>query len=190
MAGNHYDFLTRWRVAGTCEEVYEVLGDGEGLVRWWPSVYLAVETLEPGDQAGRGKIMSVLTKGWLPYTLRWRFKIVEVRPPQGFTLKAHGDFEGTGIWSFEQEGDSVVATYDWRIDAEKPLLKVLTPILKPIFSANHRWAMAQGEKSLKLELARRHARTDAERHAVPPPPGPTFRSARVPQSSRDPIDPP
>lgn len=189
MAGNHYDFLTRWRVAATCEEVYEMLGDGEGLVRWWPSVYLDVETLAPGDQSGVGKVMSVFTKGWLPYTLRWRFEIVEVRPPHGFTLKAQGDFEGTGTWSFDQEGDSVLATYDWRIDAEKPLLKLLTPLLKPVFSANHRWAMARGEESLKLELARRHSRTDAERDAVPPPPPPTFRSTRVLRSGRDPLKP-
>lgn len=166
-----------------------MLGDGEGLVRWWPSVYLDVETLSPGDASGAGKVMSLFTKGWLPYTLRWRFEIVEVRPPHGFTLKAHGDFEGTGVWSFEQEHESVIATYDWRIDAEKPVLKVLTPILKPIFSANHRWAMARGEESLKLELARRHARTDAERDAVPPPPSPTFWSARRPQSSQDRVNP-
>jgi hypothetical protein len=45
--------------------------------------------------------------------------------------------------------------------------------MKPIFGANHRWAMAQGEASLKLELARRHAATAEERAQVPAPPGPT-----------------
>jgi uncharacterized protein YndB with AHSA1/START domain len=178
VAGNHYDFFTRWRVTATCGEVYEVLMDGEGLARWWPSVYLDVKTLAPGVDAGLGKVISLSTKGWLPYTLHWRSEIVEVRPPNGFALKAHGDFEGTGTWSFEQEGEFVVASYDWQIDAEKPLLKLLTPLLKPVFSANHRWAMARGEESLKLELARRQARTDAERDAVPPPPAPTFRSDR------------
>jgi len=34
--------------------------------------------------------------------------------------------------------------------------------------------MARGEESLKLELLRRHARTAAEREAVPAPPRPTF----------------
>jgi uncharacterized protein YndB with AHSA1/START domain len=175
MAGNHYDFLTTWQVPGTCQEVYEVLSDGDGLVRWWPSVYLEVKTTRPGAQSGVGKVMNLYTKGWLPYTLRWDFEVVETNPPHGFTLKAHGDFEGTGTWTFAQEGDQVRMTYDWRIDAEKPLLKVLTPILKPIFSANHRWAMARGEESLKLELRRRHARSGAERDAVPAPPAPTFR---------------
>ena len=170
-----YDFFTTWRVTGTCEEVHEVLSDGDSLVRWWPSVYLQVKTTKPGDDRGVGKVMDLYTKGWLPYTLRWDFEIVETDPPHGFTLKAHGDFEGTGVWSFRQDGDTVEMTYDWRIDAEKPLLKALSPVLKPIFAANHRWAMARGQESLELELRRRHARTAAEREAVPPPPPPTFR---------------
>ena len=56
--------------------------------------------------------------------------------------------------------------------SEKPLLKTLSFLLKPIFEANHRWAMAQGETSLALELARRRATSDAARARVPPPPGP------------------
>ena len=38
--------------------------------------------------------------------------------------------------------------------------------------ANHRWAMGQGEQSLKLELARRRATSDAARSTIPAPPGP------------------
>jgi len=63
-------------------------------------------------------------------------------------------------------------TYDWRISAEKPLLKNLWFVLKPVFEANHRWAMALGEESLRLELARRRATSDAARARVPAPPGP------------------
>ena len=48
--------------------------------------------------------------------------------------------------------------------------------MKPIFAANHHWAMAQGERSLKLELARRHAATPAELARIPAPPGPTMAS--------------
>jgi hypothetical protein len=44
--------------------------------------------------------------------------------------------------------------YDWRIRAEKPLLRYLSFLFKPVFSANHRWATARGEESLKAELAR------------------------------------
>jgi hypothetical protein len=31
-------------------------------------------------------------------------------------------------------------------------------LLRPIFAANHRWAMKEGKKSLELELTRRQAR--------------------------------
>jgi len=35
------------------------------------------------------------------------------------------------------------------------LLRWLSFVFKPIFAANHRWAMAQGEACLVRELARR-----------------------------------
>ena len=46
--------------------------------------------------------------------------------------------------------------------------------MKPIFGANHRWAMARGEESLNLELARRRATDPVVRDAIKRPPGPTF----------------
>jgi hypothetical protein len=182
MAANDYHFLTTWRIAATPDEITSVLGDAEALARWWPSVYLEVRVLEPGDAAGLGKIVDLWTKGFLPYTLRWRFKVTESDPPTGFRLDAEGDFVGRGIWTLRQEiaegqpgGPLTSVVYDWLIVAEKGILKRLSPIIKPIFAANHRWAMAQGERSLRLELARRHAGSDAAiAAAIPTPPGPTF----------------
>jgi hypothetical protein len=173
MARNEYHFITHWRVQSTLQEVTEILGNGLDLKRWWPSVYLDVQQLEPGDALGVGRVISLYTKGWLPYTLNWQFKVTEATP-RGFTLIARGDFVGRGIWTFEPDGEWVNISYDWKIDAEKPLLRYLSFVMKPLFSANHLWAMRKGEVSLKLELARRHAHTPAERAAVPPPPGPTF----------------
>jgi hypothetical protein len=170
-----YAFLTHWRVRATTQEVSDVLGDALQLPRWWPSVYLSVKELKPGDpRTGVGRVIDVHTKGWLPYTLRWQFKVTESDPPNGFKLVATGDFVGTGVWTFQQDGDFVDITYDWRIAATKPLLRIGTPVFRPIFGANHRWAMARGEESLDLELRRRRARTDAERRAIPTPPPPTF----------------
>src|SRR5207237_10618018 len=116
----------------------------------------------------------------LPYTLRWEFEVVESRYPHGFSLVASGDFEGRGVWTFDQDGSFVDIVYDWRISAEKPLLRSLSFLLKPLFEANHRWAMAQGEESLRLELARRRATSDAARAQIPPPPGPvTYTGAAI-----------
>jgi hypothetical protein len=174
MTTNEYHFITHWRVETTVEEITDVLKDATDLARWWPSVYLTVRELEPGDERGVGKVVDLYTKGWLPYTLRWKFRVTEIRDPHGFSLEAFGDFVGRGIWTFEQDGPWVNATYDWLIRADKPLLRDYSFVMKPIFKRNHLWAMARGEESLRLELARRRARTPEERARVPEPPGPTW----------------
>jgi len=174
---NQYQFLTSWRIEGTCGEIADVLGDPLALARWWPSVYLDVQELRPPDARGVGRRVCLRTKGWLPYTLTWEFEVVESRYPYGFTIVANGDFEGVGVWTFEQCGPYVDVAYDWRIRAEKPLLRNLSFLLKPIFEANHRWAMARGEESLVLELVRRRATTDIARAKVPQPPGPVAYGA-------------
>ena len=170
--GAEYHFVTVWRVAGTLEEVKAVLRDGTSLPRWWPSVYLSVRQVEEGAPDGVGATLDLHTKGWLPYTLRWTLRITEPITDTGFALEATGDLIGTGRWTFEQAGPEVVITYDWRVSASKPLLRRLSWLLRPAFSANHRWAMAKGEESLKLELRRRRAPAAEQ---VPPPPPPTFR---------------
>ncbi|HUX88422.1 MAG TPA: hypothetical protein VMW65_15580 [Chloroflexota bacterium] len=123
MASNDYQFITHWRVPGTIEEVATILNDPLDLPRWWPSVYLKVQELEPADQHGVGRVIDLYTKGWLPYTLRR-----------------------------------------------------LSFVLKPVFAANHRWAMARGEESLTIELARRREKTAAKRMQIPAPPGPASLS--------------
>ena len=153
----HYAFRTVWRVAGTVDEVRAVLADGASLPRWWPAVYLAVDVLDEGDDDGVGAEMALLTKGRLPYTLRWTLRVTEPVTDTGFALTATGDLVGTGRWTFAQDGAEVVVTYDWRVEASKPLLRRLTWLLRPVFAANHRWAMARGEESLARELRRRRA---------------------------------
>jgi hypothetical protein len=158
---NEYHFLTRWRVPrATVEEVFAVLVDAEALPNWWPSVYLAVTPV--GERA-----YDLYTKGWLPYTLRWRLIARDADPPHRIEIGAEGDFVGRGIWTLTPDGEDVAVTFDWKLLAEKPLLRLLTPLLRPAFSANHRWAMGKGQISLIREVRRRQGRKTT------PPPGPT-----------------
>ncbi len=182
MPDNSYHFVTTWPVSGTREEIAEILADAPDLARWWPSVYLRVREVEPGDDRGLGKVVDLWTKGFLPYTLRWRFEVTRSDPPHAFRLEARGDFVGTGIWTLtpiraagDARGPLTEVSYDWTVTAEKGLLKRFSTLLKPVFSANHHWAMRRGEESLRLELARRHA-TDDPLFAgtIRKPPGPTF----------------
>jgi hypothetical protein len=109
--------------------------------------------------------------------LNWELTVLDSRYPNGLTIEAAGDFVGRGVWTFTQDGPDVDVTYDWLIRVEKPLIRTLSPVLRPIFAANHRWAMARGEESLKFELLRRRAVDAAARAAVPAPPGPVTYAA-------------
>ena len=177
-----YRFVTVWRVPGTVAEVQAVLSDSAALTRWWPAVYLDVVPRVEGDADRLGSVTDLHTTGWLPYTLKWTLTITEPITDSGFALCAAGDLNGTGVWTFVQDGPEVVITYYWKVSAGKPLLRRLSWLLRPAFAANHRWAMARGEESLKLELRRNRATSAAQRAAVPPPRGPTFR--RLPHRSR------
>lgn len=176
MPSNEYHFITRWRVRATAEEVYDLVSHPLDYPRWWPSVYLKTEEVASGDKNGIGRRVQLHTKGWLPYTLRWESCSTEAVRPQRLAIRATGDFDGRGIWIIDQDERFVNVTFDWKLTADKPLLRSLSFLLKPVFSANHRWAMAQGLESLELELARRHAANTEERERIPAPQGPNKTS--------------
>ena len=161
MPANDYHFVTRWRLPGTVEQVSELLGDTETIVRIWPSLYTRARVVEPGGEHGLGRVLRVETRGHLPYTLRWSYRIAESRHPNGYTIEAWGDMVGTGVWAFQPDGDATRVTYLWRVRTEKPVLRLLSPLLKPLFKSNHDRVMADGERALRAELERRRAATGA-----------------------------
>ncbi len=167
-----YFFVSHWRVKGLLEEVFTLLKQPERLPLWWPSVYLAVEELQRGERNGIGRQLALKTKGWLPYTLNWVLEVTEVLPNEQLSLRASGDLEGRGTWMLAQDGDYVNISYEWEVMVHKPLLKQFAPLFKPVFALNHRWAMAQGQTSLALELQRLKAKSYEDALKVPAPPGP------------------
>jgi hypothetical protein len=150
MAANEYHFVTRWRVPGTAEAAFDAIADVPGYLCWWPSVYLSVS----GSLTPAGAHWKLHTRGRLPYTLRWEAHTIESVRPLRIVLLASGDFEGRGCWTVVQDGAFVNLTFDWRISAEKALIRYLSFLFKPLFAANHRWAMAQGEAGLRRYLSR------------------------------------
>ena len=172
MANNTYHFLTQWKVEGSIEEVAHILNLPLELPNWWPAVYLDVQKQVDGDT----DVYHLFTKGWLPYTIKWRFVETEKELPHRIVLEASGDLEGRGTWTLSQQGEEAHVSFDWQIDAEKPLFRYFSFILKPIFSFNHHWAMRQGRKSLILELAR--IRSGLDRLDAPIPPLATFPHRR------------
>jgi hypothetical protein len=152
---NDYHFITHWSVAGRIEQVYDLIANPVEYPRWWSSVYLETEEISCGDERGVGRRFRLHTKGFLPYTLRWEACTIEANRPHRLDIRATGDFNGRGIWILRQNGSLVDVDFDWKLTADKPLIRYLSFLLKPLFSANHRWAMNNGQQRLIRELRNR-----------------------------------
>lgn len=161
MPANEYAFLTKWRVTAPVELIYDILKEGNDYKRWWPDVYLDSEYIASGDPHGIGDQVVLLTKGWLPYRLRWTATAEQRERPHTIAITATGDFNGRGVWNLQQIGTECDIKFDWRLRADKPLLRWLSPLFKPIFKWNHRWAMERGYERLQQEIARRLKQEEA-----------------------------
>ncbi|HZS07160.1 MAG TPA: SRPBCC family protein [Blastocatellia bacterium] len=161
MPANEYQFLTEWRVEAPAELLFDILKEGKDYPEWWPDVYLDARSEPSGRPDGIGDRVHLLTKGWLPYKLRWTAEAVRRDRPREIEIAATGDFVGRGVWRLEPAGAGTRITFDWRLRADKPLLRLLSPIFKPIFKWNHRWAMRTGLGRLRAEAARRSAQDQA-----------------------------
>ena len=168
MTTTEYHFITNWEIPGTKSEIAAIMNEPLTLPYWWPAVYLEMETKEESGET----VYYLHTKGWLPYTIKWRFRRTVDQLPDYLELAAEGDLEGYGKWRFEQVGDKVKITYDWKVIGNKPIFKYLAFILKPLFGFNHKWAMDRGRESLEMELERR--RKGLNFHDAPSPPLATF----------------
>ncbi|MDX2247726.1 MAG: polyketide cyclase [Bacteroidia bacterium] len=169
MSGVKYHFITHWEVEASKAEVADILNRPMDLPLWWPSVYLGIEK----EITPEGKTYyHLFTKGWLPYTLRWKFRQTVNQLPDYLELEAEGDFNGYGKWSLRQEGSTAKITYDWEIVADKLIFRLFSFALRPLFSFNHHWAMKKGLESLRLEIAR--IRENKSREQTPIPPLATF----------------
>ncbi|KKC48316.1 MULTISPECIES: SRPBCC family protein [unclassified Paenibacillus] len=154
MATNEYYMPTEWRIKGDIWEVFEICSNFPDYQRWWPSVYLKIDSAGKDLETG-GEVYAILSKSKLPYKLRWQSCKTGEQAPHSISLKGTGDLTGHGTWTFQQDGDYVNARFDWYVTADKPLLRYLSPIFKPLFRANHYWAMDRGKESLERELERR-----------------------------------
>jgi hypothetical protein len=72
---------------------------------------------------------------------------LEADRPYRIHSKLEGDFEGTGTWLLEEDESGTHAVLDWRPSVRKPLVRYLTPVLRPLFRSNHTWTMHRGLES-------------------------------------------
>jgi len=134
-------FVDEWDVDAPQQAVYETLVEARTYPDWWKPVYISVE--------GDGHVTHHHFKGRLPYTLRVRSELVEEDPPNRFDVEVDGDLRGRGTWTVTVRDGKTHVRWDWIVFADRPLLRYLTPILRPAFRANHNWAVARAREGLE-----------------------------------------
>lgn len=154
-ASHRYRFQSTWRVQGRIEELADLLLDTDSLPCWWPSAFFEARTLKVGNDQSEGRVFDLVTRGWLPYTLRFRMRVKHTDYPRKFVLVSTGDFVGRAVGRLYQDSGVACVNFDWRLRVRKPLLRWLSPIARPVLKSNHYWMMRRGQESLGIEIHRR-----------------------------------
>ena len=148
LADNEYTFIDEWDVAAPPEDVFDALADARTYPEWWTPVYIDVEA-EDGPPAV-GRVTRQHFKGRLPYHLRTRTRTVRLERPYLIEGETDGDLRGRGIWTLTPAaGGGAHVRFDWRVAADRPLLRLLTPLLRPALRWNHDWAIARAIEGLE-----------------------------------------
>jgi quercetin dioxygenase-like cupin family protein/uncharacterized protein YndB with AHSA1/START domain len=148
-----YVFTDEWDVRAPADAVFAVLADGERYPEWWRPVYLAAQSDGP---AGVGQTGRQRFKGRLPYELSTRTLVTRHEPPTLLEIAVEGDLRGNGRWTLSPRSDGTThVRFDWQVLADRPLLRRLSPVLRPAFRWNHAWAIARARDGLEPYAQRR-----------------------------------
>lgn len=157
MPANSYRFVERWDLPGfTPEQVYDVLVDAKLLPEWWTGVFLEAEGIGENPEPVAGAKAKVVARGFLPYKVRFVIEAIELIPGKLVLVKTSGDFNGQGRATITASDEGTILETEWLAIVNKPIVRFLSPILRPIFALNHYWTTPRGVKGLLRYLAEKH----------------------------------
>lgn len=158
---NEYRFVEHWSVPGfRPNEVYDVLSRAKLLPEWWKGVYLEAHPLD-GDEPRVGARSKVKARGFLPYTLQFVLTATALEPGRLVETRAEGDFDGTWRAEILEDGDGTRVDITWTTSVNKPLVRMLSPVLRPLFRKNHDWTTVKGERGLNSYLVAQRKMVDS-----------------------------
>ena len=148
-----YVFRDEWDADAPQAALFGALTDARTYPEWWVPVYREVT----GDcEPAVGCRTRQRFKGKLPYELKTTSEIVRYDAPTMFEVRVEGDLSGKGVWTLTPNDDGTIhVRFDWTVFADRPLLRVLTPVARPIFRWNHDWSAARAAEGLEPYARRR-----------------------------------
>jgi uncharacterized protein YndB with AHSA1/START domain len=141
-----YVFVDEWDVDAPIEAVFDALADARTYPDWWKPVYRSVE----GEgEPGVGQQTRHSFKGKLPYTLTMEGRTTSYDRPSSLEFDVDGDLRGRGKWTLTPRNGKTHVRWDWIVFADKPIVRFLTPVLRPLFRWNHNWAVERAIEGLE-----------------------------------------
>ena len=141
-----YVFVDEWDVDAPPEAVFDAIADARTYPEWWRPVYISAEADGP---PAVGAVSRQHFKGRLPYKLSTTSTIVRLERPTTIEADVEGDLRGKGLWTLTPRDGGTHVRFDWRVFADRPLVRRLTPVLRPLFRWNHNWAVKRAMEGLE-----------------------------------------
>ena len=148
---NKFHLVSVWNIDSPLPPVWEALFHFENWPSWWKGV-LDVEVLDRGDAHRIGFRTRQRYKSALPYVLTFETVVKRVLPMSLIQVESTGDLKGTGLLQFAERNGKTSFQLDWDVSPTSLWMRLLTPILGPAFTWNHRVLMDQGAQGLAQKL--------------------------------------
>lgn len=146
-----FEFTTVWELPAPVERVWDELLDIDAWPTWWRG-FERVDVVRTGDANGVGNVRDLVTRGRMPYRLRYRVEVVRVEPLRLIEARSTGDLEGFGRWTIEPTALGTRAVYLWRVRTTRRLLRALSPIARRPLTRNHDQVMEWGREGILERL--------------------------------------
>jgi hypothetical protein len=163
---HRFEVVTHWRFAASREHVWSALATPSAWPAWWPSLR-DVRVLQAGPADGIGCTRRFAWRTPLGYALTIDVQTTEIVPPERLRGRACGELQGEGIWLVQGDGGFTQVTYLWRVQMVRPWMRLLAPVLGPLFRWSHEAVMRAGERGLAAFLAGEEDRA-VRRSGTPP----------------------
>jgi uncharacterized membrane protein len=156
-----FNFVSVWKIGAPLEPVWDLLYRLEEWPAWWKGVE-KVEILRPGD-ANRLCLQTRQTwKSSLPYELHFETCVTHIDPMALIEVWSVGELDGKGSMKFARDGINSIFQVEWNVRTTAAWMTLLSPILAPAFSWNHKTIMDWGAESLAKKIGASGVTTSTE----------------------------
>lgn len=158
MGLHRFVLVSRWRLQADAGAVWQLLTDVEAWPSWWRYVR-AARRIERAPTSPLGDVVELDWGSALPYGLRLAVTTEVAERPHRLQGRARGDLRGSGTWVLEpvpaagpQHASAVDVTYRWEVELERPWMRALSFLLRPLFEWNHFVVMRAGAQGMAQRL--------------------------------------